>query len=696
MSERHQIGDFLYDRTRGSLARMHNGKRLGGEQEEHGKGRGERKLEPQVNALLALLLEHAGDTVSREVINSRIWPDRVVSDDALRAMIRKLRDALGDNARDPHYIRTEPLKGYSLIAPVRYPTTISLEAPNRFFSKPGLVIAGISISVVAAAAFSFWLGSSNADDQNTQIELLTHMSGSEVSPDYTPALNRLVFSHRANKDDFLQLYVKDLTTQQVQRLTWDSADYANAHWSGDGNKLVYSRSEGAQLHHFTANFDPEKGIVEPRQLLSLDSTRRYPVAWATRENAIYFKDSPHPGMPSGLSRLDIETGALTSVTAPNVRGQGDFFARESHSGNLLAILREVEPGKQELLVLDKATGSLLHTRILPTTANRLAWSANDATLSLSSFAGDVQSFDLGSNQFFSHELNHDGVNDVFYVCGTDCLYMRQHNGNFLDLEEQPNPFEQRPLMASHNLDLAGAQDMPLFSLDGRSLYYVEKLGGQTAIKHKVHGSTATTLYSMAGEISIEAMQLSPSGKHLSGLLDGRIFLLDLQRREIQFLTSGADIAVLPQWNAEGQFLEFAKLEKGTPVIYRYSLETGVSKPMLQGYITEKLLADETRLRVDSQLNVWRYRDTGPATKLTVLPSPSPNRWQLRGNWLYYTAHEGNVAIMVRVNIETGKQERRELAKNRFRLNFDLSTSGDRALFVKSLLAESNLVKVVLH
>lgn len=678
MLESYQVGDFLYDSQRGILT-------CDGE---------DRRVEPQVNALLKLLVEHAGATLSRETINAHIWSDRVVGDDALRATIRKLREALGDSARAPRYIRTDPLKGYTLIAavssqPADTPGSTRL---RRYRWQIALAGTGTLATVVALAVFPF----PSPNENPARVELLTRMSGSEVSPDYSPAGNRLVFSHRSNKDDYLQLYVKDLQSRQVQRLTWEPADYASALWSPDGKGIVYSRSAGHELQHFLAAFDPDQGIVHEHPLSVTDNGRRYLLAWSRDGKSIYFKDNAEPGMPFGISKLDLESGKLNTVTAPSVRGRGDFFARESPSGKMLALLREVERGKQELLIMDIGTGSLLHTRILLQPADRFAWAADDSSLVLSSFSGGMQEFDLKSDQLTNRAAVDGGINDIFFRCGHRCLFMRQHNGNFLDLQEQPNPFEHRPLMASQNLDLPGAEDFPVFSGDGRGIYFVARDQTGTSVRYKEKFDQPRVLFELAAGAELGSIQLDDKGEYLAGLLDGRVFLFNLARGELVYLTSGADLAGFPHWSRDGGHLMFSKMERGKPTVYRYSLASGAFEPVVADYIASVEIDPENSIQVDAGNNAWLVtRDDNPEL-LATLASTSPNRWQVRGDWLYFTAHEGNLAVIHRVNFRTGVRERRELAKNRFRLNFDLNARGDRALFVKSLLAESNLVKVTLN
>jgi len=74
------------------------------------------KLQDQPFQVLALLLEHAGDVVTRDELRQKLWPaDTFVDfDTGLNSAIKKLRDALGDSAEEPRYIETLPRRGLSL------------------------------------------------------------------------------------------------------------------------------------------------------------------------------------------------------------------------------------------------------------------------------------------------------------------------------------------------------------------------------------------------------------------------------------------------------------------------------------------------------------------------------------------------------------------------------------------------------
>src|SRR5882724_8826112 len=78
------------------------------------------KLQEQPFHVLTVLLQRAGDVVTREELRNQNWPaDTFVDfDNSLNTAINKLREALGDSADNPRFIETLPRRGYRFIVPV--------------------------------------------------------------------------------------------------------------------------------------------------------------------------------------------------------------------------------------------------------------------------------------------------------------------------------------------------------------------------------------------------------------------------------------------------------------------------------------------------------------------------------------------------------------------------------------------------
>lgn len=84
------------------------------------------RLPGQSCQILELLIERAGEVVTREELQQRLWcTDTFVDFDAgLNNAIKKLRDALGDSADTPRFIETVPRHGYRFLTPLETPRVL--------------------------------------------------------------------------------------------------------------------------------------------------------------------------------------------------------------------------------------------------------------------------------------------------------------------------------------------------------------------------------------------------------------------------------------------------------------------------------------------------------------------------------------------------------------------------------------------
>ena len=76
-------------------------------------------LTPKALALLGVLVEHAGDVVSKQELLARVWPDTFVSEANLSVTVAAMRTALGLQADGSSFIQTVARRGYRFGAAVR-------------------------------------------------------------------------------------------------------------------------------------------------------------------------------------------------------------------------------------------------------------------------------------------------------------------------------------------------------------------------------------------------------------------------------------------------------------------------------------------------------------------------------------------------------------------------------------------------
>ena len=70
------------------------------------------RLDAKAVAVLSFLAQHPNDVVTKEQIISAVWEGAFVSDEVLTTAIWSLRKTLGDDAKEPRYIKTIPRQGY--------------------------------------------------------------------------------------------------------------------------------------------------------------------------------------------------------------------------------------------------------------------------------------------------------------------------------------------------------------------------------------------------------------------------------------------------------------------------------------------------------------------------------------------------------------------------------------------------------
>jgi TolB-like protein len=78
-----------------------------------------RSVEPQVFALLALLVENHERLVSKDEIVEKVWDGRIVSDAAIASRIKSARKALGDDGKNQRFIKTVHGQGVRFVAAAR-------------------------------------------------------------------------------------------------------------------------------------------------------------------------------------------------------------------------------------------------------------------------------------------------------------------------------------------------------------------------------------------------------------------------------------------------------------------------------------------------------------------------------------------------------------------------------------------------
>src|SRR6476620_454315 len=94
-------------------------------------------LPPRALGVLTALLETPGEIVTKQTLMDAVWPGTFVTESSLLEAIGLIRDALGDDRKQPTYVQTVHRRGYRFIGEIDAPSAPepSAVAPsdlNRF------------------------------------------------------------------------------------------------------------------------------------------------------------------------------------------------------------------------------------------------------------------------------------------------------------------------------------------------------------------------------------------------------------------------------------------------------------------------------------------------------------------------------------------------------------------------------------
>ena len=112
------------------------------------------RLPRQSFQILKMLLERAGELVTREELRRALWPSDTFVDfeHGLNAAINRLREALGDDADNPRYIETLPRRGYRFIT-ATVPDAIQPKQRQSPLRRRVLPLVAAAVVLVAVAFF---------------------------------------------------------------------------------------------------------------------------------------------------------------------------------------------------------------------------------------------------------------------------------------------------------------------------------------------------------------------------------------------------------------------------------------------------------------------------------------------------------------------------------------------------------------
>jgi Tol biopolymer transport system component/DNA-binding winged helix-turn-helix (wHTH) protein len=210
------------------------------------------KLSGQPFQVLSILLEHPGEVVTREELQSQLWPDTFVDvDHNLNTAINKIREVLGDSPENPRFVETVPRRGYRFIAPVEgngvapplAPLATKHESGFRYWASRSAILVG-AIALLAVAGFLIYkrLHNSVPAAQQQLLTRLTFDEGLQVGATWSPDSRFIAYS--SNRGGKFDIWVQQVSGGDPVQITRETGQNWQPDWSPDGKYIAYRSEAG--------------------------------------------------------------------------------------------------------------------------------------------------------------------------------------------------------------------------------------------------------------------------------------------------------------------------------------------------------------------------------------------------------------------------------------------------------------------
>lgn len=577
------------------------------------------RLRRKAFEVLLLLVERAGQTVSKDEILALVWPDKVIEDGNLASIIYRLRVILGDSAQNQTYILTIPTIGYQftcLVTRESSPTgidrlarvdappfwsgsnqsgeTVPSPAPDQvqedspinqlaerarggvaLTPRFAMVIAlFLTMFLLVFASIRLYSGvrRGNKPDglfhSSPVLKAITSLPGVEQYPIHSPGGHFLAFAYDGSPPDNQNIYIRMAAEGEVRQITNHPDDDIPGAWSPDGRSLVFlrrKRQQGVkhQVMITRLNDDLSAGAEQ------LVGEAWGGVDWSPDGRQLVVSDNDEQSSSTALYVISPEGRDRRQITRPaQPISVFDASPRFSPDGTRIAFIRWTSDTTSDLWLVDLRTG----------TEERLTEESRDRhKVSQLQWSADGRSIYFISNRLVNKRLwvldvagrgaqlieNFTASIDYFSLAPDGHSLAFTQSTVDSEIEIRP-PGSKGPAKCTINSSVH--DDTPRFSPDGERLVFVSNRSGN----HE--------LWLSDGQCR-EAVQLTRFGSGWSGsprwspdgstiLFDRReggksdLFRIEVQSSRWQQLTSNPADDIMPAWSADGQTIYFASDRSG--------------------------------------------------------------------------------------------------------------------------------------
>lgn len=339
---------------------------------------------------LLVLVENAGQVVSKEELLAAIWPDRVVDEANLTQNVAMVRKALAAEKGSPAFIETFPGRGYRLVGPVvaeepavnNGHSTVESDSGNTAsesvfalnFSAPvnaatapagaqeqtrvrskgwmaAMTLAAIAMMFVGVVWFQRQSSPTGAEFHVTS---LTRLPGKELQPALSPDGKKVAFLWDQGDGRPASLCVQSVGESSPRQIVFGAGHYSSPTWSADGRALAFLKIGRDSTDVMTVLLETGEERLISSFKPPLYGLQRRLLDWSSDGQWFVVSHSEVSEKPNGLYLINVATSEKRRLTSPENMVGGDVDPRFSPDGHTITFIRDIHRSHQELFSVSDA------------------------------------------------------------------------------------------------------------------------------------------------------------------------------------------------------------------------------------------------------------------------------------------------------------------------------------------------------
>jgi Tol biopolymer transport system component/DNA-binding winged helix-turn-helix (wHTH) protein len=224
------------------------------------------QLEPKVLRLLVYLIENRNRLVRKQELLDNVWPDAMVTENALTRAVGLLRKALSENSQVPRYIETVPTAGYRFIANISIVNAVDLSRESGWIAETGSeagvpapiaaerrrweriwqLVAGAAAVLLLAAAVWIAVHLRNEPGPPAMVKFQIPAPDKlnfyyQLLPAVSPDGQRIAFAASSNPFNFDgRLFVRALNAATATEIPTSGSSAGFPFWSPDSQQIAFT------------------------------------------------------------------------------------------------------------------------------------------------------------------------------------------------------------------------------------------------------------------------------------------------------------------------------------------------------------------------------------------------------------------------------------------------------------------------